>query len=309
MGEKKKKEASQKKWTKVIFIFAAVLFAFAMVGSYLPNLITGLAPVKPGDSAVIDYTIYDAAGSPLVTSNQQLYTQAAKAGSGIMYSKQLTLTANQSLNTGTFPVPVYIGSNGGSWQQFALFSPEYDAITAGLVGMRVNDKKTIALTANNTMTQMWSPEQLAKNNINMSEIQVGETLAMGVSDNPNATAENATATTYIRIGQVTRITPAGVVVDFGYPRADIRFFYSAVPILFFSAPSIPCHGTASTLFFPARLYGLHGTGADQCGNGKEPRACDRRDRCHKRTRIYRAIPSEGNTHDPCPCRWHCKRAI
>jgi hypothetical protein len=87
--------------------------------------------------------------------------------------------------------------------------------------MRVNDKKNIVFTDNSSMSQLWSPDQLTKNNINMSSIQVGDTLAMGVSDNPNATAANSSATTDIRIGEVTRISPAGVVVDFGYPSADI----------------------------------------------------------------------------------------
>ncbi|MGB7789198.1 hypothetical protein [Methanoregula sp.] len=225
MSEKKKKEESKKKWTKIGLIILAVLFVVVMVVSSMgSNWITGLAPVRPGDSVVIDYTIYDAAGNPLVTTNQQVYQQAAQAGNGIMYAKQLTLIANQSLNTGVYPVPVYIGSNGGSWDQFALFSPEYDAITQGLVGMRVNDKKNIAFTANNSMAQLWSPAQLQRNNINMSEIQVGNTLAMGVSNNPNATADNSSATTYIRVGEVTRISPAGVVVDFGYPNADVTVY-------------------------------------------------------------------------------------
>ena len=222
MGEKKKKEESRKKWTKIGLLILAVLFVVVMVVSSMgTNWITGLAPIRPGDSVVIDYTIYDAAGNPLMTTSQQVYEKAAQAGSGIMYTKPLTLTANQSLNQGTFPVPVYVGTNGGSWQQFALFSPEYDALTGGLVGMRLNDKKNIAFTANTSMSQLWSPAQLQKNNINMSDIQVGDFLTMGVSDNPNATAQNASATTEIRVGAVTRISPAGVVVNFGYPNADI----------------------------------------------------------------------------------------
>jgi hypothetical protein len=222
MGEKKRKEASSKTWTKVGLVILAVLFVAVMVGAALgTNWITGLAPIRPGDSAVIDFTIYDSANNPLVTTNQQVYQQEAQAGSGIMYARPLTLIANQSLNQGTFPVPVYVGSNGGSWQQFALFAPEYDAITGGLVGMKVNDKQSIVFTDNTSMSQLWSPAQLEKDNLNMSEIQVGDTLAMGVSSDPNATADNASATTLVRIGEVTRITAGGVVVNFGYSHADI----------------------------------------------------------------------------------------
>jgi hypothetical protein len=223
MGEKKQKEASQKKWTKIGFIILAVLFVVVMVVSSMgSSWITGLAPVRPGDKVVIDYTIYDAAGNPLVTTSQQTYLAASQSGKGIMYSKQLTLTANQSLKQGIFPIPVYIGSNTtGSWEQFALLNPEYNAITQGIVGMRINEKKNVVFANNNSMTQLWSAEQLAKNNINMSAIEVGDTLAMGVSDNPNATATNSSAASYIRVGEVSRISPTGIVVDFGYPHADV----------------------------------------------------------------------------------------
>jgi hypothetical protein len=223
MGVKKQKEASHNKWTKIGFVILAVLFVVVMIVSSLgSNWISGLAPVKAGDTVVIDYTIYDVAGNPLVTTNQQTYLTAAQSGKGIMYSKQLTLTANQSLKQGIFAVPVYVGStSSGAWEQFALLSPEYDAVTQGLVGMRINEKKKVAFTSSTPMTQLWSPEQLAKNNINMSAIQVGDTLAMGVSDNPNATAVNSSAATYLRVGAVTRVSPSGVVVDFGYPSADV----------------------------------------------------------------------------------------
>jgi len=222
MGEKKRKEESQKKWTKIGLVILAILFVVVMIVSSMgTNWITGLAPIRTGDSVVIDYTIYDAADNPLVTTNQQLYQDTAKAGKGVLYAKQLSLVANQTLNTGTFPVLVYSGSGS---EQFALFSPEYDAITHGLVGMKINEKKSVVFTDNASLSKLWSPEQLATNNLNMSAIQVGDTLAMGVSDNPNATVANSTATTYIRFGEVTRISPAGVVVDFGYPRADVTVY-------------------------------------------------------------------------------------
>ena len=76
MGDKKQKEASQKRWKKVLFIIAAVLFVVVMVVSSMgSHWITGLAPVKAGDAVVIDYTIYDAAGNPVVTTSQELFKQ------------------------------------------------------------------------------------------------------------------------------------------------------------------------------------------------------------------------------------------
>ena len=222
MGDKKQKEAAQKKWKKVLFVILAVLFVVVMVVSSMgSNWISGLAPVRAGDRVVIDYTIYDTVGNPLLTSNQQLYTQLAQSGKGILYTKQLTLTANQSLRQAIYPVQVYIGANGGSWENFALYNQEYTAISSGVVGMKTNEKKTVSLSSNTPMSALFSPEDLAKAKLNMSSVEIGDTVVMGVSDKPNATAPNASTVTYLRTGEVIRKTSAGVIIDFGYPSADI----------------------------------------------------------------------------------------
>ena len=67
----------------------------------------------------------------------------------------------------------------------------------------------------------WSAEQLQRNQVNMTDIHIGDSLAMGVSDNPQEMVNNTSAVTYTRIGEVTAKTDAGVVVDFGYPTADV----------------------------------------------------------------------------------------
>ena len=93
--------------------------------------------------------------------------------------------------------PIYsipgVSSNGGKVQQFALFSSEYDAMSPGIIGMKVNEQKRIAISPNTSMTQDWSPERLALNEMNLSDITVGDSFFMGVSDNPEAAANNTTA--------------------------------------------------------------------------------------------------------------------
>ena len=49
-----------------------------------------------------------------------------------MYSKQLTITANQSPSTAIFPVQVYTAKSGWN-NQFALFASEYTTISTGVV--------------------------------------------------------------------------------------------------------------------------------------------------------------------------------
>ena len=44
--------------------------------------ISSLATIKPGDVVVLDYTLRDAQGTPILTSNQQWTTQLTNQGSG-----------------------------------------------------------------------------------------------------------------------------------------------------------------------------------------------------------------------------------
>jgi hypothetical protein len=87
--------------------------------------------------------------------------------------------------------------------------------------MKTNEKKKVDLTSSTAMSALFSPEDLAKARLNMSSVEIGDTLAMGVSDKPNVTASNASTVTYLRTGEVIRKTTSGVVIDFGYPYAQI----------------------------------------------------------------------------------------
>ena len=72
MGAKKQAVKSKKVWIKALAIVAGVFFVIVMIVSSMGSvLISSLAVVKPGDVAVVDYTIRDSQGQPLLTSNQQ----------------------------------------------------------------------------------------------------------------------------------------------------------------------------------------------------------------------------------------------
>jgi hypothetical protein len=222
MGEKKKKEAAMKMLNKVLIVGACILFVVLMVISGMGSgWLTMFSVIKPGDTVVIDYTLFDAAGKPILTTDQQLYTQTVAISSGMVFSKQISITSNQTLAGSLYPVQVYTPNVGWS-KQFAIFAPEYNAISAGLVGMKTNEKKRITIPASSFMTQEWSADQLLRNKVNMSDISVGDILAMGVSDNPEENASNTSVLTYIRTGEITQKTSSGVVVDFGYPSVDVR---------------------------------------------------------------------------------------
>jgi hypothetical protein len=222
MGIKKKKEESTKLVSKILIVCVCVLFVGLMILSGMgTGWLTIFTSVKSGDTVVIDYTLFDAAGKPIVTTEKSTYDQAVAQGSGIFGSKQITIAANRTMEKPIYTIPVY-PSNGGKVQQLALFSSEYDAVSSGIIGMKVNEQKRIAISSNTSMTYDWSAERLALNKINLSDITLGDSFFMGVSDNPEGAANNTSGNTYLRIGEVTKKSPEGVVVDFSFPVIDVR---------------------------------------------------------------------------------------
>ncbi|MEN6443704.1 MAG: hypothetical protein WC391_01425 [Methanoregula sp.] len=220
MGEKKQAEKSRKRWTKVLAIIAGVLFVVLMVVSSMgSSWMTSLASVKPGDVVVLDYTIRDSHGYPLVTSDQAIYTQAIASGDQALYSKQLTITANQSLTQPIYPVQVYTSQSGWG-QKYAIFASEYDELSTGILGLKTNEKKTINTESSKPMTQNWTDDQLMKNNLNLSDMRVGQVLSLGVSDDPEAAITN-TSVYYIRMGEIANVTGDGIILDFSHPNMDI----------------------------------------------------------------------------------------
>jgi hypothetical protein len=222
MGTKKKKEETTKLVSKILIVCVCVLFVGLMILSGMgTSWLTIFTSVKAGDTVVIDYTLFDAAGKPIVTTEKSTYDQAVAQDSGIFGSKQITLAANRTMEKPIYTIPVY-PSNGGKVQQLALFSSEYNALSSGIIGMRVNEQKRIPISSNMSMTYDWSAERLALNKINLSDITVGDSFFMGVSDNPEAAANNTSANSYLRIGEVAYKSTEGVVVDFSFPVIDVR---------------------------------------------------------------------------------------
>jgi hypothetical protein len=222
MGEKKKKKASTKLWQKILIVGACVLFVVLMIVSGMGSgWLSVFTVVKPGDTVVIDYTLYNAEGNPILTTDQQLYATTASTSGGLVLSKQISITANQTLTSSIYPVQIYTSDSGWS-KQFAIFSPEFNAISAGIVGMKINEQKRISIPSSSSMTQDWSTDQLLLNKVNISDISIGDVLAIGVSENPEAEVSNSSSFTYIRTGEVTQKTQSGVVVDFGYPVVEIQ---------------------------------------------------------------------------------------
>jgi hypothetical protein len=222
MGEKKKNDAWVKTVSKIFIVAACLLFVGLMILSGMGNQwITMFNSVKSGDTVVLDVTVYDAAGKPIITSEQTVFNQAVAQGENIFATKQLTVISNKTMDKSVFGVPGS-ASTGTGIQQLAIFSSEYNAISSGIVGMKVNEQKRIAIPSDNMMKNDFSVEQLALSKINLTDISVGDSFFMGVSDTTQQVTNTTKATTFLRIGDVMSKSPDGVVVDLNYPAFEVR---------------------------------------------------------------------------------------
>jgi hypothetical protein len=219
MGDKKQKEATMKKVKQVLVVGACILFVVLMVLSGMSShWLTIFTVVKPGDKVIVDYTFYDAGGNPLLTTNQQIYTQTAAKGKSIIYGRQLSMVAGQNMTKTVYPVQIYT-SDGGWTQQFAIFGTEYNAIGAAILGMKTGEQKRVTIP-NSAMVQNWSKAQIEKK-ISMDLLNTGDVLTMGVSDNPEEMINSTNTTVYTRMAVITSKTADGILVDSGYPAVDI----------------------------------------------------------------------------------------
>jgi hypothetical protein len=222
MGVKKKKEDSTKLVSKILIVGVCLLFVGLMVLSGMgSSWLTIFTSVKAGDTVVIDYTLFDAGGKPIVTTDKATYDRAVAQESGVFGSNQITIAANQTIEKPIYSIPVY-PSSGGKIQQLALFSSEYNAISSGIVGMKANDQKRIPISSNISMIQLLSAEQLGTMKIDMNNISLGDNFYGLVQTNTEEFANNTTANSFLRIGEVANKSQDGIEVDFSYSVAEVR---------------------------------------------------------------------------------------
>jgi hypothetical protein len=174
--------------------------------------------IKPGDTVSIDYTMYDATGNPLLTSNQQTYTTTAAKGRHILYSQPLSMTAGQNLTKSIYPVSVSTGSTELT-TQFALLRTEYEGINQAIIGMKAGEQKHIQIP-NSSEPKLWDAATVTSSGLNVTDLNVGVLLPMAMSDNPEAMTTNSTIN-YVRFGEIMSKTDDGIVVDVNYPAVDI----------------------------------------------------------------------------------------
>jgi hypothetical protein len=152
-----KKEPVQ--WTKYVVVTACVLLAVFMILSMLgTSWLNIFSQAKPGNSAVVDFTIRDAQDRPVVTTSSGILQKAQEAKNLVLMSDRLPVRVNISENRDLIPIQVLSPSNQGLIE-FGIFGPEMDAISFGTLGMKVGETKQMQIPLASQLVRTMTREQ------------------------------------------------------------------------------------------------------------------------------------------------------
>ncbi|MDG6257350.1 MAG: hypothetical protein QCH35_07095 [Methanomicrobiaceae archaeon] len=182
---------------------------------------------QPGSICQVGYTLFDASGVPVITSNVQVFQAEYEKGNLALLSDPLVMTVGEEY-TETF-IPITLRYPEGASN--TMLSGELAQINAALQGMRINQQKSVEIDGAETMVTAMTAEEF--NGIvegygtafNFSSAEPGDWVPLGVSATPIITVDNATPEIYVRYGKVAEKTTDEIAVAYGYPTASITLEY------------------------------------------------------------------------------------
>jgi hypothetical protein len=213
---KKKNDDWAKTATRVfvVFILISCILGFTLTMGFF-NI---FKKAEEGSIVAIEYTIRDETGIPIITSDTSVVeTEGVLAG----VSQPIQFIVNQTYDDFIVPVEVYIYPSGVI--NYALFEPEMQAISDGVIGLGEGDSKTIYFPFGSSMEREMTKIQYENIGGNFSEAEIGMWIPLGFAPQPEITVENATPETIAtRYAKITSIGDESLNVLYGYAGADIR---------------------------------------------------------------------------------------
>lgn len=209
-------------WKKILVVGAGlVLVVFMILSGMGTSWITGMKPAVAGDTAVIDYTIKDSNGHVIITSNQKLFNDTIQQGNIAFLTGRMSVGVNSTAAQDVVKVLAYNPQTGQV--QFGLFSPEVEAISRGLAGMKKGEGKTVDFVTDASYERRMTVQEFEGIGGNISRDQVGDPFLIAFVEHPVVNFDNTTQTDlYIsRIATITEKDQDGVNVSFGYANAEI----------------------------------------------------------------------------------------
>ncbi len=218
-----KKEQNKKpvNWTKIFVVGFGVFFAVAMIATYMAPLIEGFRTVKANDTAVVGFTLRDAEGKAILTTDQQAYADALRSGVPAFHTQPLVIQAGKIGNNVVNPVLAYNPSTG--WLEYALLGLELDDIARSVVGMRPGETKSVSFTYTDPLTVDIDAEEFDIIGGNFTTAEVGDWVPMGFTDTPVITApgEEATPNGSLRMAKITEKNTENLTIVHRYRSVDI----------------------------------------------------------------------------------------
>jgi hypothetical protein len=225
---KKVKEKGVFPWKKVFVIGLGVVFVAMMVFQSMGmSWLQSFRSVQANDSVTIDFTLRDAMGQPVLTTNQNLYTGVLTRGGLAFLTTPLTVRAGY---VGNVPITSVAADNyyirrSGQQIKFGILGQELDELDIGVLGMKTGEAKTIRFTFPDPLIISMKNYEFTAMGGNFTNIAVGDLIPLGISETPiakglegvNSTPQNA----IWRIATVINKTVDSIEVQHRYPTADI----------------------------------------------------------------------------------------
>jgi hypothetical protein len=144
--QKSSKTDDNSPWMKWAYVGIALLFAVAMVGTYMSPLFSNTQKVQAGNTVQIGYTIRNEAGRTLITTDQNLASSEYEKGNVVLLTSGMEIPAGAQVSGEDIVVLPVLYPNVTGYSGFGLIGFEVDAISEGLVGMRTGETKTVSLS-------------------------------------------------------------------------------------------------------------------------------------------------------------------
>ncbi|ACL17791.1 hypothetical protein [Methanosphaerula palustris] len=225
-GKKPSQKATQPttaNWKKILVIGVGVLFVVLMVVSSMGmSWLNTFSTVQNGSVVTADLTIRDDLGRPIITSDKVVYAAAAKQNQTVLLTNQLTVPAGGVYdNTSMQSLPVTAPQSAN----FTVFGDEYQRLVDGLIGMHVNQMKTVPFDQNSSETQnvTISSAQFEQLGMNFTNATINEQVVLSRAEGLDDTTDvNATPTGYsLRTTKVVDKSADNLTLSFAYKGVDL----------------------------------------------------------------------------------------
>jgi hypothetical protein len=206
-------------WTQIVIIVICVVMAVGMVVSMFgTSWLNFFTKIKEGDSVVIDFTVYDKLGRPVVTSSQSIYQKTEEKNDVIFFTGRMPVIAGAVTNRDIVPIEVFSQYTTSGLMEFGLFGPEIDEMTYAVIGQKVGSSLTVNIPMSADLVRTMDHEQFIQIAGDILDIiQVGDQLPISFSETPQIALDNSTPLTYLRTATIAEIADTEITLNYGYP--------------------------------------------------------------------------------------------